>query len=162
MDPDPLPLLSLGHVNVSEMMAPPLTVGLALTDSKSSTYALQWALSRFKFTKDDDAPIFLLIHVLTKLLTVPTPSNYPIPPSLLLIMRPSILSFAYQSCYLKYLHAVGNHIPIDKVRTDVADAYFKDVHHQAQQMLLLYKNMCHQNKVLLTFFLSAVSPVLPS
>ncbi|BAS81819.1 Os03g0101200 [Oryza sativa Japonica Group] len=115
MDPDPLPLLSLGHVNVSEMMAPPLTVGLALTDSKSSTYALQWALSRFKFTKDDDAPIFLLIHVLTKLLTVPTP--------------------------------MGNHIPIDKVRTDVADAYFKDVHHQAQQMLLLYKNMCHQNKV---------------
>ncbi|XP_052148744.1 U-box domain-containing protein 35-like [Oryza glaberrima] len=97
------------------MMAPPLTVGLALTDSKSSTYALQWALSRFRFTKDDDAPIFLLIHVLTKLLAVPTP--------------------------------MGNHIPIDKVRTDVADAYFKDVHHQAQQMLLLYKNMCHQNKV---------------
>uniref|UniRef100_A0A0E0K7H8 RING-type E3 ubiquitin transferase n=1 Tax=Oryza punctata TaxID=4537 RepID=A0A0E0K7H8_ORYPU len=96
-------------------MAPPLTVGLALTDSKSSTYALQWTLARFRFTKDDDAPIFLLIHVLTKLLAVPTP--------------------------------MGNYIPIDKVRTDVADAYFKDVHHQAQQMLLLYKNMCHQNKV---------------
>ncbi|KAF0932786.1 hypothetical protein E2562_012122 [Oryza meyeriana var. granulata] len=95
----------------------PLTVGLALTSSRSSTYALQWALARFTndTSNSTDAPRFLLIHVLTKLLAVPTP--------------------------------MGNYIPIDRVRTDVADAYFKDVQDQAQQMLLLYKNMCHQNKV---------------
>uniref|UniRef100_A0A0D9VN84 RING-type E3 ubiquitin transferase n=1 Tax=Leersia perrieri TaxID=77586 RepID=A0A0D9VN84_9ORYZ len=95
-------------------MAPAFTVGLAVTASKSSTYALQWALSRFTNTTDA-APIFLLIHVLTKLFAVPTP--------------------------------MGNYIPIDRVRNDVADAYFQDVQDKAQKMLLLYKNMCHQNKV---------------
>ncbi|KAL5209260.1 hypothetical protein ABZP36_004883 [Zizania latifolia] len=92
----------------------PLTVGLALTCSKSSSYALQWALARFT-NANCDAPKFLLIHVLTDVLVVPTP--------------------------------MGNYIPIDKVRSDVADAYLKDVQHQAQEMLLLHKNMCHQNKV---------------
>ncbi|KAK3153298.1 hypothetical protein QOZ80_2BG0170410 [Eleusine coracana subsp. coracana] len=37
---------------------------------------------------------------------------------------------------------VGNHVPIDQVREDVASAYEKDVECQAQNMLLVYKSMC--------------------
>ncbi|KAM0861588.1 hypothetical protein ACQ4PT_045796 [Festuca glaucescens] len=97
------------------------TVGLALSGSKSSAYVLQWALA--KFSKDDNNPAapaaatFRLIHVLTPVLAVPTP-----PP-------------------------VGNYIPIDKVRTNIAEDYVEKVWVKAQKMLALCKDMCDENKV---------------
>ncbi|XP_010229350.1 U-box domain-containing protein 35 isoform X3 [Brachypodium distachyon] len=93
----------------------PLTVGLALGGSKSSTYVFRWALAKFANGKDKPAPIFKLIHVLTPVLAVPTP--------------------------------LGNYIPIDEVRPDIAEAYAKEVHVQAQEMLLPYRKMCDENKV---------------
>ncbi|PNT78383.1 putative U-box domain-containing protein 53 isoform X3 [Brachypodium distachyon] len=96
----------------------PLTVGLALGGSKSSTYVLQWALAKFASGKDKDenksAPTFKLIHVLTPVLTVPTP--------------------------------LGNY-PVDKVRPEIADTHAKEVQVQAQEMLLQCRNMCDENKV---------------
>lgn len=39
---------------------------------------------------------------------------------------------------------VGNYIPIDKVRADIASAYVKEVECKARTMLLFYKNMCDE------------------
>jgi hypothetical protein len=40
------------------------------------------------------------------------------------------------------LFVVGNYVPIDQVRDDIASAYEKEVECQALNMLLMYKNMC--------------------
>lgn len=42
---------------------------------------------------------------------------------------------------------MGNYIPIDQVRGDVAAAYKKDVEWQTEEMLLLYKKMFNEKQV---------------
>jgi hypothetical protein len=42
------------------------------------------------------------------------------------------------------LFVVGNYVPIDQVRDDIASAYEKEVECPALNMLLMYKNMCDQ------------------
>lgn len=37
---------------------------------------------------------------------------------------------------------MGNYVPVDQVRDDIASAYEKEVECEAQNMLLMYKNMC--------------------
>ncbi|KAG8083802.1 hypothetical protein GUJ93_ZPchr0010g10129 [Zizania palustris] len=88
---------------------PTANVGLAVSNSKSSRYAVQWALKNFCTRW---RARFVLIHVLQKVTAVPTP--------------------------------MGNYIPIDKVRGDIASAYEKEVECKARTMLLFYKNMCDE------------------
>uniref|UniRef100_A0A0E0EGP8 RING-type E3 ubiquitin transferase n=1 Tax=Oryza meridionalis TaxID=40149 RepID=A0A0E0EGP8_9ORYZ len=88
---------------------PTVTVGLAVSSSKSSKYAVQWAVKNFC---TNGMARFVLIHVLQRVTTVPTP--------------------------------MGNYIPIDKVRADIASAYEKEVECKARTMLLFYKNMCDE------------------
>ncbi|KAL5231536.1 hypothetical protein ABZP36_030312 [Zizania latifolia] len=88
---------------------PTVNVGLAVSSSKSSKYAVQWALKNFSTR---GRARFVLIHVLQKVTAVPTP--------------------------------MGNYIPIDKVRGDIASAYEKEVECKARTMLLFYKNMCDE------------------
>ncbi|KAF8728108.1 hypothetical protein HU200_018687 [Digitaria exilis] len=38
---------------------------------------------------------------------------------------------------------LGNYVPVDQVRADIASAYEKEVECEAQNMLLMYKNMCN-------------------
>lgn len=56
----------------AETNNPSLTVGLALSSSKSSKYAMQWALKNFGAK---ERARFMLIHVLQKVAVVPTPSE---------------------------------------------------------------------------------------
>uniref|UniRef100_A0A0D9XMG9 RING-type E3 ubiquitin transferase n=1 Tax=Leersia perrieri TaxID=77586 RepID=A0A0D9XMG9_9ORYZ len=88
---------------------PTVTVGVTVSSSKSSKYAVKWALENFCAK---EMVKFMLIHVLQKVTTVPTP--------------------------------MGNYIPIDKVRSDIASAYEKEVECKARTMLLFYKNMCDE------------------
>ena len=37
---------------------------------------------------------------------------------------------------------MGNYVPVDQVRDDIASAYEKEVECEAQNMLLMYENMC--------------------
>ena len=46
---------------------------------------------------------------------------------------------------------MGNYVPVDQVRDDIASAYEKEVECEAQNMLLMYKNMC-DGKVWASFF----------
>ncbi|PAN48475.1 hypothetical protein PAHAL_9G384400 [Panicum hallii] len=87
---------------------PPITIGLAVSSSKSSKYAVKWALKNFSAR---ERTRFMLIHVRQKVTLVPTP--------------------------------MGNYIPVDQVRDDIASAYEKEVECEAQNMLLMYKNMCN-------------------
>ncbi|KAK1606910.1 hypothetical protein QYE76_030583 [Lolium multiflorum] len=94
------------------------TVGLALSGSTSSANVLRWALA--KFANNPAAPAaatFRLIHVLTPVLAVPTQ-----PP-------------------------VGNYLPIDQVRPEIAEAYVQEVWVKAQKMLAGCKETCDENKV---------------
>ncbi|OQU89471.1 hypothetical protein SORBI_3002G196800 [Sorghum bicolor] len=86
---------------------PPITIGLAVSSSKSSKYAVRWALKNFGTRKRTR---FMLIHVRQKVTLVPTP--------------------------------MGNYVPVDQVRDDIASAYEKEVECEAQNMLLMYRNMC--------------------
>ncbi|KAG2550524.1 hypothetical protein PVAP13_9KG334400 [Panicum virgatum] len=86
---------------------PPITVGLAVSSSKSSKYAVKWALKNFGAR---ERTRFMLIHVRQKVTLVPTP--------------------------------MGNYVPVDQVRDDIASAYEKEVECEAQNMLLMYENMC--------------------
>ncbi|KAL6905332.1 hypothetical protein ACP4OV_002933 [Aristida adscensionis] len=92
----------------SSSIDPPITIGLAVSSSKSSKYAVKWALKNFG---DRERTRFMLIHVRQRVTLVPTP--------------------------------MGNYVPIDQVRDDIARAYEKEVERQAQDMLLMYKNMCN-------------------
>ncbi|PWZ12995.1 U-box domain-containing protein 35, partial [Zea mays] len=83
------------------------TIGLAVSSSKSSKYAVNWALKNFGTRQRTR---FMLIHVRQKVTLVPTP--------------------------------MGNYVPVDQVRDDIASAYEKEVECEAQNMLLMYKNMC--------------------
>ncbi|RLN15699.1 U-box domain-containing protein 35-like [Panicum miliaceum] len=87
---------------------PPITIGLAVSSSKSSKYAVKWALKNFSAR---ERTRFMLIHVRQKVTLVPTP--------------------------------MGNYVPVDQVRDDIASAYEKEVECEAQNMLLMYKNMCN-------------------
>jgi len=87
---------------------PPITIGLAVSSSKSSKYAVKWALKNFSA---GERTRFMLIHVRQKVTLVPTP--------------------------------MGNYVPVDQVRDDIASAYEKEVECEAQNMLLMYKNMCN-------------------
>lgn len=51
---------------------PTVTVGLAVSSSKSSKYAVQWAVKNFC---TNGMVRFVLIHVLQRITTVPTPSE---------------------------------------------------------------------------------------
>lgn len=84
-----------------------ITIGLAVSSSKSSKYAVNWALKNFGTRQRIR---FMLIHVRQKVTLVPTP--------------------------------MGNYVPVDQVRDDIASAYEKEVECEAQNMLLMYKNMC--------------------
>ena len=42
-----------------------------------------------------------------------------------------------------WFYVVGNYVPVDQVRDDIASAYEKEVECEAQNMLLMYKNMCN-------------------
>lgn len=37
---------------------------------------------------------------------------------------------------------MGNYVPVDQVRDDIASAYEKQVEREAQNMLLMYRKMC--------------------
>jgi hypothetical protein len=41
-----------------------------------------------------------------------------------------------------WFFVVGNYVPVDQVRDDIASAYEKEVECEAQSMLLMYRNMC--------------------
>ncbi|CAL4915571.1 unnamed protein product [Urochloa decumbens] len=87
---------------------PSITIGLAVSSSKSSKYAVKWALKNFGAS---ERTRFMLIHVRQKVTLVPTP--------------------------------MGNYVPVDQVRDDIASAYEKEVESEAQKMLLMYKSMCN-------------------
>ncbi|RCV43787.1 hypothetical protein SETIT_9G321600v2 [Setaria italica] len=87
---------------------PPITIGLAVSSSKSSKYAVKWALKNFGAR---ERTRFMLIHVRQMVTLVPT--------------------------------RLGNYVPVDQVRDDIASAYEKEVECEAQNMLLMYKNMCN-------------------
>ncbi|WVZ57626.1 hypothetical protein U9M48_007988, partial [Paspalum notatum var. saurae] len=91
----------------SESSDPSITIGLAVSSSKSSKYAVKWALKNFDAR---ERARFMLIHVRQKVALVPTP--------------------------------MGNHVPVDQVRDDIASAYEKQVECEAQNMLNMYKSMC--------------------
>ncbi|KAJ1296254.1 hypothetical protein BS78_01G285800 [Paspalum vaginatum] len=91
----------------SESSDSSITIGLAVSSSKSSKYAVKWALKNFGAR---ERARFMLIHVRQKVTLVPTP--------------------------------MGNYVPVDQVRDDIASAYEKQVECEAQNMLNMYKNMC--------------------
>ncbi|KAL6641458.1 hypothetical protein ACP70R_019639 [Stipagrostis hirtigluma subsp. patula] len=100
------------EVTESSSSNPSITIGLAVSSSKSSKYAVKWALKNFGAR---ERTRFMLIHVRQRVTLVPTP--------------------------------MGNNVPIDQVRDDIASAYEKEVERQAQDMLLMYKNMCNEKCV---------------
>lgn len=85
-----------------------ITIGLAVSSSNSSKYAVKWALKNFGGT---ERTRFMLIHVRQKVTLVPTP--------------------------------MGNYVLVGQVRDDIASAYEREVECEAQNMLIMYKNMCN-------------------
>ncbi|KDO45279.1 hypothetical protein CISIN_1g003576mg [Citrus sinensis] len=100
--------------------SPALSVAVAVKGNRKSRYAVLWALEKFI---PEGINLFKLLHVRPRITSVPTPTS------------------------LAIGHPVGNFIPIEQVRDDVAAAYKQEEKWKTDRLLLPFRNMCAQRRV---------------
>lgn len=100
--------------------SPALSVAVAVKGNRKSRYAVLWALEKFI---PEGINLFKLLHVRPRITSVPTATS------------------------LAIGHPVGNFIPIEQVRDEVAAAYKQEEKWKTDRLLLPFRNMCAQRRV---------------